>query len=240
MIGTGSLGRHRSIYSALLVFYPKSFRREYGAQMTQTFCDRLRDKGGPRTWVFVIADLVLSVPEQIVEVSLMSQKWMAVFTSLASLAVVTALAIGAGPPIVLLGGVIAAVGLVAVASAKRSGRPTEYLYGGSAPRAWTWWTVLAALLAGTYVLAAVGQLIDDPKATNVGALAIMTGFAALIVVGLRLRARSRVSGNWMIIFATVPALMFFWVVVPTLVALAIIIGAVTEISRATPRTPLAT
>lgn len=208
--------------------------------MTQAFCDRLREKGGSRTWVFVGADLVQSVPQQIMEVSLMSQKWMAALTALASVTLVTALGIGVGPPILLAVAAVAFFGLLSVVAAKRSGRPTEYLYGGTAPRTWTWWTVLATLLAGTYVVAATGQLIDDPKATNVGALGIMIGFAALIAVGLRLRTRSKIAGNWLVIFATVPALMFFWIVVPALVGLAIIIGAVIEISRATPQAPLAT
>jgi hypothetical protein len=95
------------------------------------------------------------------------------------------------------------------------------------------------MLASLYVLAAIGQLIDDPKATNVGALGIMLGFAGLIVGGLVLRERSKIGGHWMIIFATVPALMFFWIVWPTVVALAIIVGAVSEISRATPQAPQA-
>lgn len=233
-----SQGVQHGIYRALLLLYPRSFRREYGGLMAQVFSDRVRERGGLRTWFVVVVDLSLSVPQQILEVSLMSQKWMGAIASLASVALVTAFAVGAGPPIVLAGAA-AAVGLLAFVSAKRRGLPTEYLYGGTAPKTWTWWTVLAALLAGTYVLAAVGQLIDDPKATNVGALGIMIGFAGLIAVGLRFRSRSRIAGNWIVVFATVPALMFFWVVVPTLVALAIIIGAVTEVSRATPRGPLA-
>jgi len=170
----------------------------------------------------------------------MSQKWIAAITALASVALITALAIGAGSPLLLAGATVVAVGVFAVVSVKRSGRSTEYLYGGSTPRAWTWWTVLAALLATTYVLAGIGQLINDPKATNVVALALLTAFAGLIVAGLRLRARSRIAGNWMVILATVPALMFFWVIVPALVALAIIFGAVTEISRATPQVPSTT
>jgi hypothetical protein len=84
----------------------------------------------------------------------------------------------------LAGAVFALVGFLSVTGVKRSGRPTEYLYGGSVPKTWIWWTVLAALLAGAYILAATGQLIDDPKATNVGALGAAIGFAGLIVVGL--------------------------------------------------------
>ena len=169
----------------------------------------------------------------------MSQKWLGSIAMLASLALVTAFAIGTGPPLVFAVSAVTVVGILAVMATRRNDRPTEYLYGGAAPKTWTWWTVLAALLAGVYVLAAAGQLIDQPKATNVGALGIMIGFAGLIALGLRLRGRSRIGGNWMVIFATVPALMFFWVVLPTVVALAIIVGAITEISRATPQAPAA-
>jgi hypothetical protein len=222
------------------MLYPKSFRREYGSLMTQAFSDRLRDEGAPRTWLSVGVDLFRSVPQQIMEVSLMSQKWIAAVPILASVALITAIAIGVGPPLLLLVAAVAVVGLLTFASVKSSDRPTEYLYAGATPRTWTWWTVLAVLLGVVYVLAAVGQLIEDPKGTNVGALGIALGFAGLIFIGLRLRGRSRVSGNWMVIFATVPALMFFWIIVPAVVALAIIIGAVTEISRAAPQAPVAT
>ena len=239
MMTNRALIGQRRIYRAFLLLYPRSFRREFGDLMSQAFCDRLRDKGAPRTWALVGADLFHSVPQQIMEVSLMSQKWMGAVTALAAVALVTLFVIGVGPPIVLVGAVVAFVGLLAIVSAKRGDRPTEYLYGGAAPKTWTWWTILAALLAGAYVVAALGQLISTPKATHVGALAIMMGFAGLIGFGLRLRKQSRISGNWMVIFATVPALTFFWVIVPTVVALAIIVGAVMEIARATPQAPAA-
>jgi hypothetical protein len=239
MIDVGSLRIHRRIYRTFLLLYPRSFRREYGALMTQAFCDRTRDMGTARAWLFVARDLLRSVPQQIMEASLMSQKWMAVLTTLSAVALVAFLGLGLGPPIFLAAGLVVVVGLMAVTSARREDRPTEYVYRDGAPKRWTWWTVLATMLASLYVLAAIGQLIDDPKATNVGALGIMLGFAGLIVGGLVLRERSKIGGHWMIIFATVPALMFFWIVWPTVVALAIIVGAVSEISRATPQAPQA-
>jgi hypothetical protein len=173
------------------------------------------------------------------EVSLMSQKWMAIVTAMASVALITALGIGIGPPLLLAVAAVAFVGFLVVVSSKRSDRPTEYLYAGAAPKTWTWWTVLAVLLAGAYVVAAVGQLIETPKATNVGALGIAIGFAGLIGMGLRLRTRSRITGNWMVIFATSPVLMFWWLLLPPLLGLAIIVGAVIEIARATPQAPAA-
>ncbi len=170
----------------------------------------------------------------------MDPRWLGAFTALAAVVLMTAIGIGIGPPLVLVAVTVAVIGSLVVLSRKASDRPTEYLYPGGAPKAWTWWTVLAVLLAAVYVLAAVGQLIEDPKPTNVGALGIMIGFAGLIVVGLRLRSRSKIVGNWMVVFATVPALMFFWIIVPAVVGLAIIVGAIAEITKATPRETLAT
>jgi hypothetical protein len=234
-----SLSNQRRIYRALLLFYPRSFRRDFGDLMSQAFCDRMQDRGARRTWVLVGTDLAHSVPKQIMEVSLMDQKWLAIVTAMASVALVTALGIGLGPPVVLASAAVALIGFIVVVSSTRSDRPTEYLDGGTAPKTWTWWTVLAAFLAGSYVVLAAGQLIETPKGTNLGALGIAIGFAALIGMGLRLRTQSRITGNWMVIFATTPALMFFWIIIPAVLGLAIIVGAAIEIARATPQAPAA-
>lgn len=80
------------------------------------------------------------------------------------------------------------------------------------------------------MLAAAVQAVSDPKATNLGAFVLMAGFAALIARGLILRSRSRMVGNWMVMIGMVPALMFFWVVVPALAAVAVICAASWEMS----------
>lgn len=240
MSSSGAASIHVRVYRVLLFLYPPSFRREYGELMAQAFSDRIKERGGRRTWFLIAGDLWLSIPEQILEASIMDQRWIGAIAALATVAVMTAIGTGVGPPLVLVASAVAVIGFLIVVSRKASHRPTEYLYGGVTPNRWKWWTVLAMLLAVVYVLAAVGQLIGDPKATNVGALGIMTGFAGLIVLGLRLRGQAKPLGNWLVIFATVPALMFFWIVVPAVVGLAIIAGAVTEIVRASPRQPLTT
>lgn len=239
-----SQGVQNSIYRALLLLYPRSFRREYGGLMAQAFSDRVRERGGLRTWFVVVGDLSLSVPQQILEVSLMSQKWMpAALAAVGTALILASMIVGAGTPsFVVFIGIGLFVGLLSLLSLwadKRSGRATEFSYGGAAPKSWKWWTVLAVLLAVTYVVAAAGQLISDPKGTNVGALAIATGFAGLVVAGLRLRSRSRIAGNWMIAMAAVPSLAFFWIILPAVLGLAVIIGAVSEI-RPAPQGPLAT
>lgn len=208
--------------------------------MTQAFCDRLTERGEIRTWMLVISDLSFSVPQEIVEATMMSQKWMGSLAAIGAVVSLASVAIGArGFALVGLGVGVAMVlvGALSLWSASRSGRPTEFSFEGSAPKRWTWWTVLATLMAAIYVVGAASLLISDPKGTNVGALGIAIGFASLIAIGLRLRSRSRVAGNWLVVVAMVPALTFFWVIVPAVVALAVIIGAVVEVSRATPQTP---
>ena len=208
--------------------------------MAQAFSDRLKERGGRWTWLLIVPDLWFSIPKQILEATIMDQRWIGVMAGLATVMVLVALGLGLGSPLALVVGAVAVVGLLLGLSRKAPDRPTEYLYGGVAPKPWKWWTVLATLLAAVYVLAAIAQLIDDPKATNVGALGIMTGFAGMIILGLRLRGQAKPVGNWLVIFATVPTLMFWWVIVPPLVGLAIIGGAIAEIVTATPRQPLAT
>jgi hypothetical protein len=230
---------HYGIYRVLLFAYPADFRREYGGLMTQAFSDRMTERGVGRTWTLILGDLFISVPQQIGEKSMMNQKLMAALAAVGSAVILATMVIGAGSPIVLVvlgaGIFVALPALISLRASKRSGRSTEFSYGGSRPKTWTWWTVPAALLAASYLVAATGQLISDPKGTNVGALAIAVGFAALIAGGLRLRSKSRTIGNWMVALAAFPALAFFWLIVPAVLALAIIIGSVTEIAQAKPQ-----
>lgn len=231
---------HVGLYRTFLYLYPPSFRREYGELMAQAFSDRFKERGGRRTWLLIVPDLWFSIPKQILEVTIMDQRWIGVVAGLSTLMVLVALGLGLGSPLALVVGAAGVVGLLLGLSRKAPDRPTEYLYGGVAPKRWKWWTVLAMLLAVVYVLAAIGQLIEDPKATNVGALGIMIGFAGMIAFGLHLRGQAKPAGNWLVVFATVPTLLFWWAIGPPLVGLAIILGAITEIVRATPRQPLAT
>ena len=235
----------RGIFRAVLFLYPSSFRREYGADMTQVFFDRIRDRGAVRTWLLVIGDLPLSVPQQILEATMMNQMWMAVVAAAGTAVILATFVLGAGAPVSLI---FLGVGLFAgllsglsLWSARRNGHPAEftYSYGDARPQWWTWWTVLAMLLGVAYVVGAVLQLIADFKGTNIGAVGIALAFAGLIFGGLMLRSRSRIAGNWMVVVATVPALAFFWVIVPAVVAIAIIIGSVGEVAKATPRESVA-
>ena len=56
------------VYRALLVVYPKEYRREYGELMVQMFRDRMRYDGGrfrgPVIWMQIISDLAVSAIEE--------------------------------------------------------------------------------------------------------------------------------------------------------------------------------
>ncbi|MEO8323175.1 MAG: hypothetical protein ABI571_03445, partial [Actinomycetota bacterium] len=95
--------------------------------MTQAFCDRLEERGGLGTWTFIVADLSLSIPQQILEVILMSQKWLAVLAAVGSCLVLAAMVIGTGSPLLLMVGFglfLALAGFLPMWAAKRSGRST--------------------------------------------------------------------------------------------------------------------
>jgi hypothetical protein len=153
--------------------------------------------------------------------------------------IVAAMLIGLGSPMTILFGGIGFLAILIALSARRTPRSSEFSYGAIAPKAWTWWSVLAVGLGFLYVIPATGQLISNPKATHFGALGAACVFAGLIGVGLFLRSRSRTGGNWLVAFATVPALAFFWAIWPPVVAIAVIIGAVKEISGRSPQAPAA-
>lgn len=207
--------------------------------MAQAFGDRLHERGAVRTWAEVGSDLIRSIPEQIMEVSIMNRNLMPALAAGGAGLVVAAMLFGLGPPMpILFGGIVFLTILIAL-SVKRTPRSSEFSYGAIAPKAWTWWTVMAVGLGFLYVIPATGQLISNPKATHYGALGAACLFAGVIGVGLFLRSRSRTGGNWMVAFATVPALMFFWAIWPPVVAIAVIIGAVKEISGRSPQAPAA-
>lgn len=50
------------LYRALLLLYPRRFRREYGDQMLQLYCDARRDRAS--SWPRLAGDVVLSAPTQ--------------------------------------------------------------------------------------------------------------------------------------------------------------------------------
>lgn len=197
--------------------------------MADAFSDRLAERGSRQTWASIARDMSVSVPQQTLRETFMSQRWMAEVTVLIAIATLTAISVGAGSPM-LLGVNVGLVAFLGLWSADLGSR-RDHSATDVGPNRWTWWTLLAAGMAGVYVVAAAAQMLNDPKPTNVGAFALMIGFAGLIALGLALRSRSQGIGYWLVIIAMVPALVFIWMVVPPLVAIAVIFGAALEMSK---------
>lgn len=221
---------HGTLYRALLHLYPRAFRHEYGGLMSEAFSERLAERGSRRTWVSIAGDLSLSVPRQTLRETFMSQRWMAEVTLLVAIATLAAIWVGAGSPM-FLGVNVGLVAFLGLWSADLGSRRDHSVTSDVGPKRWTWWTILATGMAVVYVVSAAAQMLNDPKPTNVGAFALMMGFAGLIALGLALRSRSQGIGYWLVIIAMVPALVFVWMVVPPLVAIAVICGAALEMAK---------
>ncbi len=219
--------RHHAAYRSLMRLYPKSFRQTYGPDMSQLFGDRLRDRGR-LAWFEAGPDLVRTVPTQRME---------AVMAGLSSGARVAALAVvvlgavavsvgfgaGAAPLFVIIAGVAAIVALLAQRGLLRRTVGERAPIWPSITQAW--WAPLATLLGVGWLVFAVGTVFE---AHNLGGRifgsAVIAAFGTLMLLGLMRRPFDRVTGNTMILLGTIPAFPFFWIVVPTVVAVLIWIG----------------
>ena len=220
--------RHESVYRGLLGLYPRAFRDDYAEAMVQLFGDRRRERGN-RAWLEAVPDLVRTFPVQRME---------AVMDRLSPGARVAALAVivfgavmvsvgfggGAAPLLVL----VAAVGaIVAVVKQRRIVVP----FGERAPL-WpsvtqAWWAPIAALLGLVMILMGIGTIFE---AHNLGGRvfgsSVLLAFGGIMLLGLMRRPFDRVTGNSLILVATIPAFAFFWIIVPAVAALLIWIGVV--------------
>lgn len=224
MTSTRSVARQRSIYRRLLVLYPRSFRDRYAEPMAQLFADRVSDVGA-RSWLHAVPDLVRTAPTERIE---------AAMARLGPGARVLALAF------VVLGGVIVATGVGAgvvpfVALAVVAVLLTQRRLFTSIPRGeraplrhaavQAWWAPVAALLGLTMLVAGVGTIFEaENQGGQIFGSALFFIFGLSMLFGLMRRPFDRQAGNSVILIATIPALLFFWLIVPALAAIAIWVG----------------
>ena len=215
--------RHRALYRALLVLYPRAFRADYGDPMVQLFADRVRDVGA-KAWLRVLPDLARTVPVERIEASMSRLGPVArVLALVVAVLGATAVAIGIGAGAVP----IIAVAVVAVLISQR--RLFASLGGEGAPLrhalVQAWWAPIAGLLGVAMVLAGVGTIFE---AHNLGGRivgsSLLVAFGAGMLIGLMRRPFARMPGNALILLTTVPAMAMFWMIVPPLAAIAIWIG----------------
>lgn len=214
----------RSLYRALLLLYPKSFRTEYGQLMIQLFDDQHVDQGG-RVWLTVLPDIVRTAPTQRIE-ALMHSRTARIALGATCVAVVSVVVTtGTGG----LGvAAIAATILAALLLTQRrviAAAPT----GERAPLrhavVQAWWAPIAALVGVVLLLGAIGTAFE---AHNLGGrifgTAILFAFGATMLLGLMRRPFARDAGNVMILVGTLPLFPFFWLVFPQIVGIVIWIG----------------
>ena len=221
---------HEALYRALLVLYPRSFRDRYGEPMVQLFGDRVRDVGA-RAWLGIVGDLVRTVPPSRSEATmeLLRRSTAARGIALALVAFGAALAVlgaGGGPAIVV------GLALVGILLAHR------WLVGASpigerAPLrvalVQAWWAPLAALLGLAMVVAGVGTVVEaDTLGGRLVGSAALLAFGGAMFYGLVRRPLARQAGNTLILMATIPAFPFFWLIVPTAVAIVVWAGVFTS------------
>jgi hypothetical protein len=196
--------------------------------MAQLFADRLRDRG-PRAWLETVPDLVRTVPSQRMEAAMarLGPGARVVALALAVLAAVV-VSLGLGGPVVA----IVAVAVVGVLASRRR-LVTSAPFGERAPL-WpaltqAWWAPVAGVLGVVMVLAGVGTVFEaDNLGGRVFGSAFLLAFGGAMLLGLMRRPFDRLSGNSMILLATIPALLFFWMVVPPLAAILVWVGVLSS------------
>jgi hypothetical protein len=215
---------HRALYGALLRLYPRSFREGYAELMSQLFADRLRDVGA-RAWLETAPDLVRTVPVQRMEAVMarLGPRARIVLPALGVLAAAVAAAAFGGGAIPLIVVVTAAVLIL-----RRQGVASSVL-GDRAPL-WpaviqAWWAPVAALLGVAMIALGVGTVF---WAANLGGRivgsTVLVAFGAAMLLGLMRRPFDRSTGNTIVLVATVPPLLVFWVIVPTVAAVVVWVG----------------
>ena len=218
--------RHETLYRALLALYPRSFRDAYAEPMAQLFGDRLRDRGR-RVWLETAADLVRTVPVQRMEAVMARVSPGARVVALAVVvagAVLGSVGLGGGAAPLLV--VLAAVGLIAAVVKEHR---IFVFFGERAPLrpavVQAWWAPIAALLGAVMIAGGIGTVFE---AHNMGGRifgsSLLLGMGGMMLLGLMRRPFDRVSGNSMILVATIPAFAFFWIVVPAVAGLLVWVG----------------
>ncbi len=219
--------RHQAAYRSLLWLYPRSFRRDFGADMRQLFGDRLRDRGR-LAWLETAPDLVRTVPVQRLEATMASFSSGARVLALAvivvgAVAVSVGFGAGAAPLLVIIAGVAGLVALLAQRGIlRRAGGERAPLWPAATQ---AWWAPLAAILGVAMLVFAVGTVFEAHNwGGRIFGSSVMAAFGAVMLLGLMRRPFDRAAGNAMILLASTPAFPFFWLVVPTVVAIVIWIG----------------
>ena len=236
-----STTRQLRLYRAALVLYPRTFRREYREPMVQLFGDCARTSGA-KVWLRAIPDLVRTIPSQRIEAVMAHLRPGARIAAIVFIvAGSTAVGIGFGGDFGLVP--ILAIGLTVLVAAQR-GLFTPVFRRERAPlRAaltQTWWAPVAGLLGLTMLVAGVGVMFTGSNwSGRAFGGTLLLAFGLGMFVALMRRPFARESSNAVILITTIPCLLVFWVIVPTVAALAVWIGVLSSGFSDQPVAPVA-
>jgi hypothetical protein len=216
-----------AVYRRLLVLYPLSFRVRFGEEMLLLVRDESAH-GRRVPWLRTFADLFGSAFIQRWETKSMRSNWWLVPFGVALAFGGTFMVVGSAFSVATLLVLLAELGVAgliigAATLIGRRARGAEFDY---AKRRVRWWWIPAGLIGATEVTMITAQLIREPKGTNLFAFAIISAFAALVFTGLAIKNRRR--GNIMVAIGVAPVMTLFWSVVPPIVALVVIVMALSD------------
>ena len=235
-----SLKLHTRIYRTFLLAYPRAFRQVYGGDMAQVFGDRLREeresrgtRATLRVWAFTLLDLVKSAPVQRMEKKMSREAAFAIMFAIALAVAVATLAMGIGGPVVALGQALFVVLGIALLARGAFAKDRSKARGSSDPQTFRrWWVILAAVCGVITIGFGILQYINDPKIENLGAIGILTLFGGMNLAGCWFRSRSRVGGDWLIVVGILPFMALWWIVVPAVLGLIVLVVAISDSLRA--------
>ena len=156
-----SISRHVRLYRAVLVLYPRTFRRNYREPMVQLFGDCVRTAGA-RVWLRAIPDLLRTVPTQRIEAVMARLRPSARVAALLFIVLGSAVvALGSGVGVGFVS--VIAVGVVVLVAAQR-GLFTPVFRGERAPLrhalVQAWWAPVAGLLGLAMLFFGVGTIFE--------------------------------------------------------------------------------
>jgi hypothetical protein len=128
------------------------------------------------------------------------------------------------------GGVMPIVGLAVIGVLVAQRRLLATIPVGERAPLWravvqTWWAPVAGLLGVTMVVAAiVNAFAASNLAGRIVGSILLLAFGVAMPFGLMRRPFDRVAGNSLILLATIPPLLFFWVILPPLAAIVVWVG----------------
>jgi hypothetical protein len=198
--------------------------------MVQLFGDRLRDVGA-RAWLRTLPDLARTVPVERTEAVMSRLRHSPAARVLAlAMAVLGAVLVSVGYG----GGVVIVVALAVVAVLFTQRRLFAALpRGDRAPLrhavVQAWWAPIAGLLGLAMVVAGIGTAFEaHTLGGRIVGSSLLVAFGLAMLFGLVRRPFARQAGNSLILVATVPAILFFWVIVPPIAAIIVWIGVLKD------------